>query len=182
MSNQARTLKVLTSLVISMTIGALVLMALDSRPLSAGAFSLSSYTNLDPIKRVMASFNATGMNWNRLEVFYSTTATGDLEQLAKTQNITNSQDLNFHFLVLNGTEGLDGDIQSMQKWKMQRSALSGKDWFGTQETIRVCVIADGETPKPTGCQVQRTSELVESLARKFNIPSQQISYPANWLR
>ena len=50
MNNQKRTIFVLVSLVASMTIGALLLMALDQQTPSSGAYSLASYLRLDPIE------------------------------------------------------------------------------------------------------------------------------------
>ncbi|MCK4821571.1 hypothetical protein KA005_37740, partial [bacterium] len=51
MPNQVRVAKVLATLLTSMTIGAIVLMALGHNPPSAGPFSLWTYYRLDPVKK-----------------------------------------------------------------------------------------------------------------------------------
>ena len=50
MQNQPRTAKVLAALLASMTVGAIVLMALGNNAPSAGPFTLASYYKLKPIK------------------------------------------------------------------------------------------------------------------------------------
>ncbi len=164
-----------------MTIGALVLMALDNHPLSAGAFSLAGYTNLNPIEQVtLNSVMPDKQKWDFIEVYYSGTDASDIEEMARLNGLTNSEDVNFHFLVCNGTGGADGKIQATTKWHKQRAALSGQDWFGNNQTVRICVVADGLKFLPTDCQLKRTTGLVEVLSRKFDISARWISYPANW--
>ena len=182
MSNQAaRTSRIIVSLIASMTVGAIVLMALDNHPLSAGAFSLASYTNLNSIEQVtLNSVMSEKQKWDFIEVYYSGTDAGNIEQISRLNGFTNSEDVNFHFLVCNGTGGADGKIQATSKWHKQRAALGGQDFFGNNQTIRIYVIADGQKFLPTDCQLKRTTGLVEVLARKFDISAQQISYPANW--
>ncbi len=164
-----------------MTIGALVLMALDNHSLSAGAFSLAGYTNLDPIEQVtLNSVMLDKQKWDFVEVYYSGTNAGDIEKITKLKGLASSKDVNFHFLVCNGTREADGKIQAATKWHKQRAALGGQDWFGSNQTIRICVVADGLKFLPTDCQLKRTTGLVEVLARKFDISARRISYPANW--
>jgi hypothetical protein len=181
MSNQARTSRIIISLIASMTIGALVLMALDNHSLSAGAFSLAGYTNLNPIEQVTLNSVMPGkQKWDFIEIYYSGTDAGDIEDIARFNGLTNSEDVNFHFLVCNGTGEADGKIQAATKWRKQRAALGGQDWFGNNQTIRICVVADGLKFLPTDCQLKRTTGLVEVLVRKFDISARRISYPANW--
>lgn len=181
MASQVRSAKILVFLVVSMTAGALVLMALDRQSLSAGAFSLVSYTNLNPVEEVAASpLISEVQNWNRLEIFYSRTSSGNIDLLAKLSGLTGSEDLNFHFLVCNGSGGVDGQIQSTERWGRQRPALSGGNWYGTAQTIRICVIGNGPRKMPSSYQIKRTCALAELLSRKYGISARQISYPHNW--
>lgn len=179
MTDQGRTSRVIAALVASMTIGALVLMALDKQSVTAGPFSLASYTNLNSVEKVATgSLISEAQQWDFIEIYYSETMSGDIEQLAKLNGLTSVEDVNFHFLVCNGS--MDGNIESTTKWVKQRAALPGQDWFGGSQTIRICVVADGVRTLATDCQIQRTADLVEDLARDFNVFKKNISYPANW--
>jgi len=181
MTNQARILRVLICLVAAMTIGALVLMLLDEQSPSGGAFSLASYTNLNPIEQVAMTARPAGFGkWNRIEISCSGTQAGNIEQLAKLAGLTNGSELNFHFVICNGRGENDGHIQTTERWRWQRPCLPNENWYGSDQTIRICTIADGSKTALTDCQIKRTAALAEALARKFNIPSQQILYPPNW--
>ena len=181
MQKQARTVKILVSLVAAMSLGSLTLMALDNHRLTGGPFSLASYKSLDPVENLTSSFLTPNThNWRQIQVHYGPAQVANLEQLAAASGLTSSRDLNFHFTVLGGIDCPDGDIQATQRWLRQRPALPDKEFFGTPQTIRICVVADGIRSIPTDCQVKRTAAIIESLARKFSIATDNINYPKNW--
>ncbi len=181
MSNQPRAAKVWAALLTAMTVGAVILMALGNNPPSAGAFSLWSYSRLDSVKKAIVSQTTqTPGRWNCIEVFYSDTKAGNLQQLASINGLASERDINFHFCVGNGLGARDGQIQPTEKWTRQWSSIPGKTWYGTGQTIRICIIADGKDAMPTDYQIKRTDALIEGLSRKFNIALDQIYYPNDW--
>ncbi len=181
MVNQPRTAKVLFSLVVSMTIGAAVLLALEKRPLPPGAFSLASYTRLGSVGETIETYGPVSPNrWQCVEVFYSNTTGGNIGQIASLNGLRDSEDVNLHFLICNGYGGQDGQIQTSQKWMRQWSCVPGGNWYGSSKTIRVCLIADGGTNLPSEFQIKRTNLLLEALCIKFSIPADQVIYPADW--
>jgi hypothetical protein len=181
MSNQKRAAKVFAALLISMTTGAVVLMALGNNPPSAGPFCLSSYYHLDPVEKAVFSQAAQWPGrWNRIELYYSGTRAGNIEQLASLEGLTSEEDINCHFCICNGLGGSDGQIQPSEKWQRQWSAIPGRTWYGSSQTIRICIIADGKNTRPTDFQIKRAEALVEALCRKFEIQGRSVYYPGNW--
>jgi hypothetical protein len=181
MPNQPRSVKVLAALLVSMTVGAIVLMALGNNPPSAGPFCLSSYYRLDRIEKAVLSRDPQRPGrWNCIEIYYSATKAGNIEQLASLSGLVRPDDLNCHFVVCNGLGGGDGQIQPTERWQKQWSIIPGRTWHGSSLTIRICVVADGETAHLTDFQVKRTEALVETLCRKFEITPDSIYYPGNW--
>jgi len=181
MSNQPRVVKVLAALLVSMTVGAVVLMAMGNNPPSKGPFSLASYFRLDPVEKVIHSQAAQSPDrWNRIEIYYSGTKAGNIEQLASLSGLLSSEDINCHFVVCNGLGGGDGQIQPTAKWQKQWSITPGRTWYGSSQTIRICVIADGYSCFPTDCQIKRIEQLAEGLHRKFGIDADSIHYPGGW--
>jgi hypothetical protein len=177
MPNQARVAKVLATLLASMTVGAIVLMALGHNPPSAGPFSLWTYYRLDPVNKAISSQAAQSPdNWDSIQIYYSSTSTGNIEQLASLNGLANPDDINCHFCIYNGFGGSDGQIQTTKKWEKQSSASS----VGGNKTIRICIIADGKTKHPTDCQLKRIQVLVEALCKKFHIQLGSIDYPNEW--
>jgi hypothetical protein len=180
MSNQPRAARILICLVVAMTAVAAILMVLDHQSISAGAFSLASYSSLGPITDIVTTKEpAKSDRWDKIEVFYSNTRGGDISQLASLSGLTSAEDLNFHFLVCNSLGAIDGQIQPTEKWLNQWSAIPGGAWYGSSATIRICVISEGKS-KASDYQVSRTEELIQTLSRKFNIPTSNIIYPKGW--
>ncbi len=181
MSNQPRVAKVLAALLISMTAGAILLMALGNNPPSAGPFALSSYYRLDPVDEAIFSRAVQRRGrWNRIEIYYSGTTAGNIEQLAALSGLADPEDINCHFVICNGLGGSDGQIQPTEKWQRQWSIIPGRTWYGSGQTIRICIIADGQTVRPSDLQIKRTEALVEGLCRKFDIKPDSIYYPNDW--
>jgi len=199
MRTYTREKKVLVILGISITIGTVILNALGHNPPSAGAFCLSRYYRLSSVKRaILSRADQSPRRWSQIEVCYSGTESGNIEQLASLSNADNPEHVNYHFIICNGNGGHDGLIQPSEKWQRQlpilarssrnRSIIPGQSrndgpfFFETltEQTIYICVIADNETSFPTDFQIKRTEELAEGLCRKFNIQPESISYPDSW--
>ena len=181
MANRSRAAKVLAALLVAMTVGAVVLLALGNNAPSAGPFCLSSYYRLNPIDNAaLSAAPQIATRWNRIEVYYSGTKAGNIEQLASLTGLSSPEDLNCHFVICNGLGGQDGQIENTAKWQNQWSAIPGRDWYGTGRTIRVCVINAPSSSKPTEYQLKRTDALVETLACKFGISQPAVYFPSDW--
>jgi len=181
MANQSRVAKVLGSLLISMTLAAVVLMLLGNNPPAAGPFCLSAYYKLDPVQKAVKSLSAqTSNRWNRIEVFYSGTKAGNIAQLAAFYGLNSPEQLNCHFCITNGRGQANGKISPTQKWNNQWSCVKNNTWYGSERTIRICLVSDGKTIFPTDYQMKRLDQLVECLYRKFDILPENIYYPGDW--
>jgi hypothetical protein len=179
MSGQTRVAKVLAALLVSMTTGAMVLIALGNNPPSEGPFCLSSFYHLDPVEEAIHSqAYQSADRWNCIEIYYSGTKAGNIEQLTSMSGLASPEDLNCHFVVCNGLGGIDGQIQPTKKWQRQWSIVPGRTWYGSSQTIRICAIADpSQQDGPTDCQIKRLEALVQGLCRKFSIRPVSVYYP-----
>ena len=177
MATRNRSVTVLFSLIASMTVGALVLMALDNhRPITGrGAYSLSSYLRLDPAENaVKNTATKARADWDQVQIYYSNTSGGNADELALLTGLANGTKDQFHFVIGNGNGAEDGAIQAGEFWKLQRLCQ------GRNGLVRICVISDGRAESVTDCQLKRTGALVESLMRTFTISPGNIHYPLNW--
>ncbi len=74
MSVRSRQTKVFAALLVSITVGAIILKALGNNPPSAGAFCLSRYYRLDPVEKSILSRAAQYPGrWSHIEIYYSGT-------------------------------------------------------------------------------------------------------------
>lgn len=173
MSNQPRVVKVLGALLVSMTVGAVVLMALGRNPPSAGPFCLSAYYRLTSVDQAVRSKACqTPTRWTSIEIFFSGTKGRSLSQPGAT-------DTNCHFVICNGAGTGDGEIQTTDLWQNQYSIQPNRTWQGSNKTIRICLIGDGVKVMPTDYQLKRLETLLEALCRKFNIPASQVFLPTD---
>ena len=181
MSKRPRVAKVLAVLLISMTVGAIVLLSLGNNPPSAGPFCLASYYRLDPVEKAAYSRTEQTLGrWKSIEIMFSNTKAGNIQQLASLSGCSSPEELNCHFVICNGLGGKDGQVLTTEKWMRQWSIVPSANWLGNERTIRICVIGDGKNASPTDSQIKRVQSLVDSLYRKFQMSSNNIYYPKNW--
>ncbi len=179
---RSRQTKVLVVLVISMIAGAVILGALGYHPPSAGAFCLSDYHRLIPVKTiVLCRTTQAPERWNRIEIY----RTSEIEEFDSLKHIVRNIDTNCHFVLCNGRVGCDGQIFSTEKWKQQVSVSrptnhNVRQNMQDERTIFICVITDGPKDRPTHYQMKRTEVLILELCRRFRIPSQSVRYPEDW--
>ncbi len=144
MSVRSRQTKVFAALLVSITVGAIILKALGNNPPSAGAFCLSRYYRLDPVEKSILSRAAQYPGrWSHIEIYHSDTgaptkpAEGGYDQgrpgnaatcssnerIPDTQRESRiqNQDSRCHFVICNGRIGHDGQILPTEIWQRQRS-------------------------------------------------------------
>lgn len=178
MSNQPRVVKVLAALLISMTTGAVVLMALGNNPPSAGPFCLSTYYRLDSVDHALRSeTDQSPDRWDSIEIFFSDTQGGNIGRLAAVQGLRSAADIRCHFVLCNGVGANDGEIQTTASWQAQRSVQRGANAQGGQQTIRICLIGNGVSALPTDYQLKRLEALLETLCRRFDIVPDAVYLP-----
>jgi hypothetical protein len=175
MSGQPRVVKVLAALLVSMTTGAILLMALGSNPPSAGPFCLSTYYRLESVDHVLHSrAQQSADRWNGIDIFFSGTKGGNVDRLAEASGLASAADLNCHFVLCNGVGAGDGEIQTTEKWQMQATAYTGP---GSGRMIRICLVGDGVSALATDYQLKRLEMLLDSLCRRFGIASDAVHLP-----
>ena len=171
---------ILLILMIAMTATLLLLLSLGSNPPPAGAFCLSDYCSLDTIDNLIRSqLPQQQGRWNNIRIYYSGYREGNLNQIARLQDIKDPLYINCHFIICNGFGGRNGEIIPTYKWQKQWSAnvkLPNSTW----QTIEICVITNPLTSRPTDLQTRRTEGLVEQLCWEFDIPNTSIYYPPGW--
>lgn len=158
-------------LLVSMTVGTIVLMSLGNTPPGSGAFSLASYYQLGPLAEAMKSRSPQDVNrWEQIEIVY-----GQPHLLGLAHEAT----LNAHFLVCNhqDDERADGDVLSTERWQTQDSTRPQRNWGAPAKTIVIAMIKDnGHTA--TSSQMARVDRLVTALWQKFEIdPYSSIHWP-----
>ena len=195
MTAQSRQTKVLVALLVSILLCTMILNVLGHNPPSAGAFCLSQYYNLVPIEKLVRSECVQPLgDWKWIEIYYSEcgvvgrSASGSdiqVEQSGSSGSVAGQEDIDCHFIIYNGRNGLDGTIESTEKWKRQLPVKRRPDnnirrARQYEQTIYICIIMDGQSVQPTNFQIKRLHALVDELCRQLSIKSESVLYPNNW--
>jgi len=178
MSNQPRVVKVLAALLLSMTTGAVVLMALGNNPPSAGPFCLSTYYRLESVNRALRSrVSQSAHRWDSIEIAFSGTRGGNIERLADAYGLASGDQVNCHFVLCNGISAGDGEIQTTESWQQQAALRQVANSRADQQTIRICLIGEGGDTPPTDYQLKRLEMVLEELCRRFDISPSAVYLP-----
>jgi hypothetical protein len=188
MSSPSREAKVFAALLFSMIVCATILMALGNNPPMAGAFCLDRYYLLGPVEEALRSEAAQSVDhWSAIEIFYSGTKAGNVEQLTSKRQPPNAEGVNCHFCLCNGRGGADGQLQSTWKWRQQLPLQSTGEPSAQNDqtdrgdrTIYICIIGDGNNYHATDNQLKRLQALVEALRKRFSIAADHVHWPSNW--
>lgn len=134
----------------------------------------SENSNINPL----ASDNALDpARWDAIVIHDSASAAGSAATLDQRHRQAGLGELGYHFVVGNGTQSDDGEIEPSPRWRQQRDgAHSGGQhgpWYN-QHALGICLVGDGDTASPTSAQLEQLVHLVRDLQRKFDIPAQNV--------
>lgn len=178
MSSRERMTKVLGSLVLSVTAGAIILRLLQPAPLmDVTAFSLAAAFN--PIGQVFETqVPVDASRWQYIEIHQSGTPRGNIQSLAEFCRQKALGPLAYHFVITNGRGGPDGRIQVCQQWTQQKDAHEPQFSRGATpvgSTIKICLIGDFSQGSLAPVQLSQLELLLRSLQQRCQIPVQNIS-------
>jgi hypothetical protein len=184
----SRQAKVVAVLLVSMAFGAILLRSLGYHPPSAGAFCLSNYHRLMPVKAIiLCRTTQSAGRWQRIHIYRTPEGTEkrtpsgsnrEIERHRSLSALTSRIEAPCHFIVCNGRIGGDGQIVATEEWTRQEPAnhLPCQD----EGTVFICVVTDGPSGRPTNYQMKRTEALVVELCRRLGIHSKSVHYPDDW--
>ena len=167
MVNQGRLVKVMFLLMAAMTAGALVLLALEGKPIKPMPFSLSSQTQLRSAHYTLDTQAGIELGrWQRIKVSYQKS----LARLSTHSDVpTGSLATNYHFVISNGTASEDGKIFATTRWTRQLACLGTDGTELSRRTIKICLISDTDPPTRSAQQYKQLEELADSLNKLCRI-------------
>ena len=164
MADQGRLVRVIFLLMAAMTAGALVLLALEGKPIKPMSYSLSGQARYSTVHKVLgAESGIESDRWQRVEVFHrsNNAPDGRLSALGPVGSFA----MEYHFVISNGGVGRDGQIYASPRWIRQENCLAWPDNPAPNGVIRICLIAQPEEPSGTPSQRSQLQSLVASLKR-----------------
>lgn len=175
-----RTIVLLGSLIVGMTLTSALLLALEpGRRAPLSGIELQSIDKskqvADPTDRLFETTEP--LAWRSIIIHDTGTLAGSAWSINRAHERMGRGGLGYHFVINNGSEKDDGLIEVGFRWSSQLlgSYLEGEgaeDWH--RDTIGICLVGDADRASMTEAQVRELVWLVRQLQQQFNVPSDRV--------
>jgi hypothetical protein len=174
-----RSIIVLASLVVGMTLVSTILLVLEPAPSAPpSGIALQSITRDADPERILFNTTLPQAPWQSIIIHDSESIAGSLETLSKRHERLGLVGVAYHFVINNGYGEQDGLNQLSFRWSRQ---LVGAFRMGSAEgrldpryAIGICLIGDGERKAFTDAQIKELVWLVTRLQDRFDIPRENV--------
>lgn len=116
--------------------------------------------------------------WRYVVLHHSDTGAGGYAQIDRDhRTVRGWNGCGYHFVIGNGTESPDGQIEVAGRWADQKAGAhcrDGKTADINEYGIGICLVGDFDQAPPTPRQVEASRALVAYLQDRYAIPSEQI--------
>ena len=111
--------------------------------------------------------------WKYIVVHHSANASGGLDQIDRDhRKVLGFEGCGYHFVIGNGSESPDGQVEVAQRWSSQRNGVhckNGKNPDVNEYGIGICLVGNFDLSEPTPKQVEAARALVAYLADRYKI-------------
>ncbi len=106
--------------------------------------------------------------WQRVILHGSGTRAGNANLLDRYHRDVHrrSDGLAYHFVIGNGSQSADGQVEASERWLAGRGAADAEG-IGLSESISVCLVGDFNAQAPSLAQLEALDELLDYLAVKL---------------
>ena len=174
MHHQARLPKVMLTLVLAMSAGALILLALEGKPIQPMPFSLSSQGQFTAVESALKTETPIRADhWRRIDVSYRADP-GQLPQYGLTGELA----VMYHFVIANVNGKQSSCIYSSRQWTKQLPCLGSENSPRDRQTIKICLLTNNPgQPVSTSSQVRQLQKLVDYLIKDCQIEPNLVWMP-----
>lgn len=114
--------------------------------------------------------------WKWIVIHHSASATGCAATFDREHRNKGWDELGYHFVVGNGTQSGNGQVEVGPRWPKQKWGAHAKtaDNKYNDYGIGICLVGNFEETRPTQAQLASVARLVAYLQKTYNIPSDRI--------
>jgi len=116
--------------------------------------------------------------WTTIVIHHSATQTGSARSFDKYHREQKGWDeLGYHFVIGNGTETPDGQIEVGPRWNTQKHGAHCKtpSNYYNDHGIGICLVGDFTKSRPTARQLSSLQKLVAFLSQTCRIPPSRVT-------
>lgn len=115
---------------------------------------------------------ATARPWTAIVLHHSATRRGNAAIFDKQHREKGWGGVGYAFVIGNGTDTGDGEIEVTFRWREQRDGVHAKGWDDV--SIGICLVGNYEETPPTPAQREALVRLLRHLRRRFAIPAERV--------
>ena len=114
--------------------------------------------------------------WRWVVIHHSATPSGGAAAFDKMHKSKGWDELGYHFVIGNGTDTRDGQVEVGPRWPRQKWGAHAKtpDNRYNDFGIGVCLVGNFDLTRPTDAQVRSLSKLVAHLMKTYRIPAERV--------
>jgi len=168
----SKPLVVLTTL---LPLAAILLYAGAPKDPPAGSHGVLSRGRMQSVPRAWVPRNKSE-RWECIVVHHSATPMGGAARFDRAHRERGFDELGYHFVIGNGTDTADGEVEVGPRWKAQKYGAhcrSPEDYYN-EHGIGICLVGNFDETRPTAAQVQSLTRLVKYLRRTYDIPADKV--------
>jgi hypothetical protein len=115
---------------------------------------------------------ATARPWTAIVLHHSATKRGSAALFDTQHRAKGWGGVGYAFVIGNGTDTGDGEIEVTFRWREQRDGVHAKGWDDV--SIGICLVGNYEETPPTPAQREALVRLLRHLRRRFSIPAERV--------
>ena len=120
--------------------------------------------------------SAASNGWRWIVIHHSATPAGGAKAFDKMHKAKGWDELGYHFVVGNGTDTRDGQVEVGPRWVKQKWGAHAKtsDNRFNRFGIGICLVGNFDNERPTKAQLASLSKLVAFLMKTYNVPADRV--------
>jgi N-acetyl-anhydromuramyl-L-alanine amidase AmpD len=114
--------------------------------------------------------------WECIVIHHSASNIGGADRFDEWHRAKGWDELGYHFVVGNGTDTADGEVEVGSRWVTQKHGAHCKtpDEYYNQHGIGICLVGNFDNYEPSKAQIQSVVKLCQYLSKTFHIPPDRI--------
>lgn len=119
---------------------------------------------------------AAARSWKWIVIHHSASPAGNMALFDKEHKSKGWDGIGYHFVIGNGTNSGDGQIEVTPRWPAQKWGAHAKtaDNRYNEQGIGICLVGNFDLDRPTQAQLRSLADLTAYLMQTYRIPAESI--------
>jgi hypothetical protein len=115
-------------------------------------------------------------SWQAIVIHHSATPAGGAARFDREHREKGWDELGYDFVIGNGTDTADGQIEVGSRWVKQKVGAHAKtpdNWYN-EHGIGICLVGNFDGDRPTAAQMRSTARLVAYMMKTYHISADHV--------